>query len=310
MPILTTQKQSNMQRVSFLLLAAGLLATATQAQQKLDVQAHRGGRALMPENTIPAMLHAVDLGAKTLELDCNISSDNKVLVSHDQYMSAEIMLKPDGTPISKEEEKQYALYKMTYDSIRRFDAGSKPHPQFPQQVKMKTYKPLLAALIDSVELYVKLHHLKPVYYNIETKSQPKGDGIYNPTPDVFVALLMEVIKEKGIAKRVIIQSFDPRTLQVLHKTYPDQTTALLIGNKDSYETNIANLGFTPSIYSPFYTLVTADLVKQAHANNVQVLPWTVNNEADIKAMGDLGVDGIISDYPDRLVAVYGSYQTK
>jgi glycerophosphoryl diester phosphodiesterase len=262
----------------------------------------------MPENTIPAMLHAVDLGAKTLELDCVITADSKVAVSHDSYMSADIMLKPDGSTIDKADEKKYSLFKMTYDSIRAFDAGSKPHPQFPQQVKMKTYKPLLSALIDSVERYVKLHHLKPVYYNIETKSTPQGDGIYNPSPDVFVALLMDVINAKGIAKRVTIQSFDPRTLQVLHKTFPAQTTALLIGNKDSFDDNITHLGFTPSIYSPYYTLVTAELVKKAHDSKVAVLPWTVNEPADMKAMSDLGVDGIISDYPDRLVALFGSYQ--
>jgi glycerophosphoryl diester phosphodiesterase len=262
----------------------------------------------MPENSIPAMLHAVELGVRTLELDCVISSDGKVVVSHDVYMSSDIMLKPDGSLISKQEEKQYALYKMTYDSIRLFAEGVKPHPQFPGQMKLRTYKPLLSDLVDSVEDYVQRHHLKPVYYNMETKSSPAGDNIYHPGPEKFVTLLMDVVKAKGIAGRVIIQSFDPRTLQILHKTYPEQTTALLIGNKESYEKNIADLGFTPSIYSPYYTLVNADLVKKAHDSKVAVLPWTVNEEADMKAMGELGVDGIISDYPDRLVRIFGSYQ--
>ena len=117
------------------LLAAMIAATAhASAQQKTDVQAHRGGRGLMPENTIPAMLHAIDLGVRTLELDCVISSDNKVVVSHDVFMSSAFVRKPDGSDISKEEEKQYALYTMTYDSIRKYDVGMKPHPQFPEQV--------------------------------------------------------------------------------------------------------------------------------------------------------------------------------
>ena len=295
--------------MKYLLLAVfcggALLATA---QPKLDVQGHRGGRALMPENSIPAMLHAVDLGVRTLELDCTISADGKVVVSHDVFMSSEIMLKPDGSPIPKQDEKQYAIYKMTYDSIRLFSEGVKPHPQFPGQMKLRTYKPLLSELIDSVEGYVKRHHLKPVYYNMETKSSPAGDNIYHPGPEKFMAMVMEVVKSKGIASRVIIQSFDPRTLQFLHKTDPDQPTALLIGNKESFEKNVADLGFTPSIYSPYYTLVNAELVKKAHDSKVAVLPWTVNEEVDMKAMGDLGVDGIISDYPDRLVKLFGSYQ--
>jgi glycerophosphoryl diester phosphodiesterase len=109
----------------------------------------------MPENTIPTMLNAIDLGVKTLELDCVISKDNQVVVSHDSYMSADFMLKPDGSTISKAEEKGLLIYTMPYDSVRRYDAGTKTHPQFPDQKKLKTYKPLLSELIDSVERYVK-----------------------------------------------------------------------------------------------------------------------------------------------------------
>ena len=293
---------------AFLLIIFCGVSLLAAAQPKLDIQGHRGGRALMPENSIPAMLHAVDLGVRTLELDCTISADGKVVVSHDVYMSSDIMLKPDGSLITRQEEKQYAIYKMTYDSIRLFAEGVKPHPQFPGQMKWRTYKPLLADLIDSVEGYVKRHHLKPVYYNMETKSSLAGDNIYHPGPEKFMSLVMDVVKAKGIAGRVIIQSFDPRTLQILHRTDPQQPTALLIGNKESFEKNIADLGFTPTIYSPNYVLVNADLVKKAHDSKIAVLPWTVNEETDMKAMADLGVDGIISDYPDRLVKLFGSYQ--
>jgi glycerophosphoryl diester phosphodiesterase len=143
---------------------------------------------------------------------------------------------------------------------------------------------------------------------METKSSPNGDDLFHPKPEQFVALVMAVVKSRGIGGRVTIQSFDPRTLQVLHKTDPGQTTALLVENADGFAKNIDRLGFTPSIYSPNYLLVNADLVKEAHAHHVAVLPWTVNKEADLKAMAALGVDGIISDYPDRLVKLFGSYQ--
>lgn len=297
-----------MNRSITLTLCGALLCGSALAQQSIDVQAHRGGMALMPENTIPAMLNAVKLGARTLELDCVITADNKVAVSHDTYMSADFMRKPDGSDVTKAEEKSLALYKMTYDSIQKYDAGTKPHPRFPQQEKMMIHKPLLSALIDSVEAYVKAHHLKPVYYNMETKSSPDGDGTYNPAPKEFVALLMQVIKEKKITDRVTIQSFDVRTLQVLHQTFPKQKTALLIGNKDSFSANLEKLGFTPSIYSPYYLLVTADLVKEAHAKKVAVLPWTVDEDSDFKKLIADGVDGIITNAPDKLIKVAGSYQ--
>ena len=295
-------------KISILSIVVALLSFTASAQSPLDLQAHRGGRGLMPENSIPAMLHGVELGARTLELDCVISSDGKVVVSHDVFMNADIMLKPDGSAIDKNEEKQYALYRMTYDSIRRFPEGVQPYPKFPMQARVRTYKPLLADLIDSVETYVRVHHLQPVYYNMETKSTPEGDDLYHPKPERFVALMMEIVKAKGIAGRVTIQSFDPRTLQVLHRTDPGQTTALLVENTDGFEKNIQRLGFVPSIYSPYYLLVNADLVKLAHDRKVAVLPWTVNEVKDMKALAALGVDGMISDYPDRLVGVFGSYQ--
>jgi glycerophosphoryl diester phosphodiesterase len=285
------------------------------------------------------MINGVKLGVKTLELDVVISADGKVVVSHDAYMSSDFMRKPDGSDISKEEERGMSLYKMTYDSIRRFDAGTKPHPRFPGQVKMKAYRPLLSDLIDSVEAYVETNKLKPVYYNIETKISPAGDGIYNPTPDVFVKAMMEVINKKAISKRVTIQSFDVRTLQILHKTEPKLTLSLLaFGKSDALaklktqglsaedekklkqsplfngagglEEDLKKLGFVPNIYSPYYTTVDAEMVKKVHAKKMLILPWTVDEEKDMTALGQLGVDGIITNSPDKLVKIYGNYQSK
>ena len=269
---------------------------------------HRGTRGLMPENTIPAMINAVKLGARTLELDCIISADNKVVVSHDAFMNSDFMRKPDGSDISKEEQRKLTLFSMTYDSIRKYDAGTRPHPRFPEQAKFKVSRPLLSALIDSVETYIKKNHLKPVNYNIETKSEEKKDGIFNPVPDVFVKLLMDVLNKKKVASRVTIQSFDFRTLRVLHEKYPKQKTALLTSNKKSFDENIADLGFTPTTYSPNFILVTPELVKEAHAKKVEVLPWTVDEPADMEKMISYGVDGIITNYPDRLIKIAGSYQ--
>jgi len=283
-----------------------LLLNATA--QKLDTQGHRGGRGIMPENSIPAMINAVKLGVKTLELDCVISKDNQVVVSHDTYMSADFMTKPDGSPVGKAEEKNLLIYTMPYDSVKLYDGGTKPHPQFPDQKKLKTYKPLLAELIDSVERYIKINHLKPVYYNLEIKSAPARDGIEHPQPEAFVKLVMDVLNKKKVAQKVTIQSFDTRPLLVLHQKYPKQTLSYLIANKDSFTDNITKLGFTPQVISPYYTLIDSNFVEQAHQAKVQVLPWTVNDEEGMKKMADLKVDSIISDFPDKLIKLFGSYQ--
>lgn len=264
--------------------------------QKLDTQAHRGGRGLMPENTIPAMINAIDLGVKTLEMDTHITRDSLVVVSHDDAINPAHSFKPDGSELEGNQVKPYVLFQMPYAEIRSFDIGSKFYKDFPEQKKMPAHIPLLSALIDSAEAHAKLKG-RTLYYNIETKSKAGGDGINHPDPQTFVRLLMQVIQQKGITDRVMIQSFDVRTLQVLHKQYPDIKTSLLV-SKNSLEANLDMLGFTPDIYSPLYTLVEAPLVKACHEKGIKLIPWTVNTREDITRLQALGVDGIISDYPD------------
>lgn len=289
-----------------ILITASLFgALQAGAQHKMDLEAHRGGRGLMPENTIQAMISALDMGVTTLEMDLGISKDGQVVVSHDSYLSADFMLKPDGSMIRKDEEKSLLLYGMDYQLIRSYDAGSKPHPQFPQQKKFKAYRPLFTELIDSVEQYVKAHHLKPIHYNVEIKSSPDGDGTAHPVPAVFVKKVMDIILAKKLSKRLIIQSFDLRPLQVLHQEYPKQKVSFLVANKNSFADNIKNLGFKPDAFSPYYLMVTKEMVDAAHQQKVTVIPWTVNTIADIKKMETLGVDGIISDYPNLLIEVFG-----
>ncbi|TDO22554.1 glycerophosphodiester phosphodiesterase family protein [Pedobacter duraquae] len=296
-----------MKLTTTMFLGAVCFATTVSAQ-KIDLQAHRGGRGLMPENTIPAMISAINLGVKTLEMDLAISKDGLVVVSHDSYMSSDFMRKPDGSDISKAEEKGLLIYGMDYSMVKSYDAGTKVHPQFAAQKKMKTYRPLFSELIDSVETYIKKHKLKPVNYNVEIKSSPDGDGTAHPVPEIFVEKVMQVINKKKIGKRVVIQSFDKRPLQVLHAKYPNQELSFLIMNRDNFETNIKNLGFTPQYLSPYFSLITPEMVKQAHDQKVKILPWTVNNAEDFKKMEVLGVDGVITDFPDLGVAAYGKYQ--
>jgi glycerophosphoryl diester phosphodiesterase len=265
-----------------------------------DRQGHRGCRGLMPENTIPAFIKAINLGVTTLELDIVFSADKKAVLSHDPFFNHEITTKPDGSFIEEKEEKSYNIYKMNYDEVRKFDVGMKPHPKFPHQQKMKAYKPLLDEVIDSAEKYAHEKHTSPPYYNIETKTKPATDNIFHPAPKEFVDLLMKVIDDKNIRDRVTIQSFDIRTLQYLHQQFPGVHTSLLIEPKEevSIDDKIHQLGFAPDIISPEFHMVTASLVKTMQKRNIRVIPWTVNEKNLIDELMKAGVDGIITDYPD------------
>jgi glycerophosphoryl diester phosphodiesterase len=274
--------------------------TTAVMQASFDKQGHRGSRGLMPENTWPAMRTALDLGVTTLEMDVVITKDKKVVLSHEPWFGREITTKPDGTYIGDREERTYNIHWMTYEQVKTFDVGMKPHPRFPQQQKMKAVKPLLSDVLDSVQQYMITSRRPHPYFNIETKCLPEFDGVFHPRPDEFVELLMAVIKEKGIEDRVIIQSFDFRTLQYLHEKYPAIKTAMLIESYDkrSLDDQLKALGFTPTIYSPAYQIVNESLVKKVHKQNMKIIPWTVNEKEKIAELKKLGVDGVISDYPN------------
>jgi len=134
-----------------------------------DKQGHRGCRGLMPENTIQAMLKAIDLGVTTLEMDVVITADSQVILSHDPYFSHEITTGPTGVPISLEEEKKLVLYKMDYEATKAYDVGLKPNPKFPQQEKLKANKPLLREVFEDVEAYLTLGKRKSVLFLIQIR---------------------------------------------------------------------------------------------------------------------------------------------
>ncbi len=265
-----------------------------------DKQGHRGCRGLMPENTIPAMLKAIDLGVTTLEMDIVFTKDKVAILSHEPFFNHDITTAPGGKYLEAKEERKSNIYQMSFQETQLYDVGLKPHPRFATQQKIKTTKPSLAALIDSVELYLSINNLPKVNYNIETKTNPATDNIFHPAPVEFVALLMQVIKSKEIERRVIIQSFDLRTLQTLHKDYPAIKTALLIEDYDkrTLDEQLDNLGFNPTIYSPAYSLVNKALIDACHDKKIKVIPWTVNDTTTINGLKQLGVDGIITDYPN------------
>lgn len=264
-----------------------------------DWQGHRGCRGLMPENSIPAFVKAISFPeVKTLELDLAVSKDNDLIVSHEPWFNPEICLLPNGDTIKKKDEEKFMIYRMGLKAIRGFDCGTKFNPKFPDQEKMKVTKPTLE------EAYSAVTPNRPdIRWNMEIKSQPDWDGIRHPPIEEFVSLTVKEIRRLGIEKQVTVQSFDTRALEATHRQAPELPTAFLIENANSFDSNMARLTFTPSIYSPYYLLVTKQLVKQCHDRNIKLIPWTVNDVKSMRRLIRLGVDGIITDYPNKIQEV-------
>jgi len=268
-----------------------------------DYQGHRGCRGLYPENTIAAMKHAIDIGVTTLELDVVMSKDFVPILSHEPFFNHEISTKPNGEMVTEKEEKQLNIYQMLVPEIQKYDVGNRVHTRFAEQYKMAAYKPTLQQVFDSVQAYLKEKNKPQVSYNIETKTMAATDDIFHPKPTIFVDSLMAVIVRNNLEATVIIQSFDIRTLQYLHSKFPDQQTALLIEdyNKTTLSTQLRILGFIPTIYSPSHTLVTPLLLKQCKDVGMKLIPWTVNDLQRMKELKKMGVDGLISDFPNLYI---------
>lgn len=293
-----------MKMLVILILLMISISVSAQTIEKFDVQGHRGARGLMPENTIPAFLKALELGVNTLELDTVVSKDNRLVVSHEPFFSSEITLDANGQSIPKEKQTEYNIFKMNYSEIKQFDVGSLGNKRFPEQQKIKTYKPLLSEVFAETQKYIRAKKLENVMYNIETKSTLTGDNIYNPPPAVFAKLLYDEILKNKMQSRVTVQSFDVRTLQEFKKFSVKMPLVLLVENREGIEKNIERLSFQPEVYSPNYLLVDEATIKYCRAKNIKIIPWTVNEIADLERMKKLGLDGIITDYPDRAIKIF------
>ena len=276
--------------------------------QIFDIQGHRGCRGLMPENSIPGFLKAIDLGVTTIEMDVVVSADGKIVVSHDPYISAQFCVNELGMEINKKEEQGINIYNLMYQDVQLFDCGIKGNKDFPEQQKLSVYKPLLSEVIETCEAHIQDHNKKPVRYNIELKSSPSGDHVFHPEPNLFTELVYNVLEGSLPKDRVCIQSFDLRILHYWKMKYPDYTISFLISNSKSPTKNIEELGFIPDIYSPNYKLVNKKEVDELHGQSMKVIPWTVNEIKEMEKMIEMGVDGLITDYPDRYISNFTAAQ--
>ena len=271
------------------------------ANQVPEVHGHRGCRGLMPENTVPAFLKAVELGCDFLEMDVVINGEGAVVVSHEPWMDHTKCLDRDGHPVTADQERSLNIYRMTTADLLLYDCGSVEDPEHPEREIAATKKPLLSDVVSACDDLAGENGMSTPHFNIEIKSDPALYGVFQPKAEEFARIVMAAIDELGISERSIVQSFDPAVLEEVHRIDPNTRIALLVDNADGLEANLARLSFTPAIYSPAFALADRSLVEALHEKDMELAVWTVNSVADMQRMIELDVDAIITDYPDRLI---------
>lgn len=248
------------------------------------VHGHRGARAVRPENTLPAFEYAIGVGVDALELDMAVTKDDVLVVSHDPLLNPEICTGP-GAP--------RPIRTLTLNELRQWDCGAKRNPAFPRQT------PVPGTRIPTLDEVFALAPRGKFDFNIETKifvDHPE----YTPSPEQFARLVLDCVRRHGLESRIILQSFDFRTLHAMKKIAPRMRLSALYENgPDSFVAVSQRAG--AGIVSPEKALVTPEKVKAAHAAGLQVVPWTANARAEWDALVAAGVDAIISDDPAALI---------
>jgi glycerophosphoryl diester phosphodiesterase len=305
-------------------LLAVICSTSTPALA-FDIEAHRGGRALLPENTLPAFANALSMGVDTLELDTGITKDGVVVVSHERGPNPDLARGPDGIYVTPE----VPFIKLSLATVKTYDVGQiRPDSAyakgFAQQHAIPgTRIPTLAEVIALVRKSGNTH----VRLNIETKIDPTHPD-ETLDPEHFAGALLDLLRAEKFETQAMIQSFDWRTLRIVQARAP-QIPTVYLSQQNGPEPTVSldkpspwTAGFNPAdhghsvpqavkaaggaIWSPFFADVTAPIIKEAHGLGLKVVVWTVNQPEDMARMMDMGVDGIISDRPDLLRATANS----
>ena len=268
-----------------------------------EVIGHRGHMSHYPENSIEGFKSAVALGVDALEMDLVVSADKQIVVSLEPFMAAASVLTADGKRINRSTEKSHNLFQMSYDSIRQYKTGLLKDRNFRDQKETESFKPLLGEVLKQVEAYRKEKKFPPIKYYLEVKSTPNNYGVFQPYPAEFTELLMQVIKAHQMENAIVVKSFDVNLLNTFNKKFPEIETSLLTYKTPIHE-KLSQLEFKPNAIGPYFKLLKSkEQVEELHVQGLKIIPWTVNSERDIIKMIKLGVDGIISDYPERVLII-------
>ena len=257
---------------------------AAGLKRRVLVHGHRGARALRPENTIPAFEYAISAGVDVLELDMAVTKDNVLVISHEPVLDPKICQGPHPG---------IAIRQLTLTELREYDCGAKQHPNFPKQV------PVPGTRVPTLDQVFELAGKGSFEFNIETKITPETPR-YTPSPEEFARLVLDAIRRHKLESRVILQSFDFRTLHAMKKLDPNIRRSALYENGNLDFVSIAREA-DATIVSPQFSLVTPAKVAAAHAAGLQVVPWTANEPKVWEMLVAAGVDAIISDDPAALI---------
>lgn len=269
-------------------LLAFTFALALPAQGGVLIHGHRGSRGTRPENTMAAFREALRAGADVLELDLAVTKDGVVVVSHDPKLEPGLCLGPDGKP-----GEPVLIRALTLAEVKRYDCGTLKNPRFPRQVPAPGERvPALA------EVFALAAGSPAVQFNVETKIYPAFPEAA-PAPEEFAAAVVKEVRAAKLTARVIVQSFDRRTLAAVSRLEPGLRTAMLTSDNLVDFAALAAAGQFAFV-SPDHQWVTKDDVAALHAMGVQVAPWTVNDEAGWARVLEMGVDAVITDYPEDL----------
>jgi glycerophosphoryl diester phosphodiesterase len=263
-----------------------------------DLQGHRGARGIAPENTLAGFAAALGAGVDTLELDVGVTGDGVVVVCHDRRLNPDVARGPDGRWIDAPGP---LLRSLTYEALRRYDVGrlrpgSAYAARFPEQQPADGQRiPRLAELFALVRKAGNAH----VRFNIETKLSPAApDETLAPGP--FARALIKEIRAAGMASRTSVQSFDWRTLHVVEQEAPEIPTVYLTGRpRRKVSLPVAVHAAGGRIWSPYFETLDSAALVEARELGLRVIPWTVNEPGYLARFLDLGVDGVITDYPRR-----------
>jgi glycerophosphoryl diester phosphodiesterase len=273
---------------------------------RLEVHGHRGCRGLLPENTLPAFQRALELGADALELDVVVSQDGQLVVSHEPWLAAKLGRGPQGERLDLAYEHDYNLYQMPYATIRQCPVGEWPHPDFPTQQPVPSYRPLLREVLHQAETWAQQLSRPAVRYSVELKSTAEGDEVFHPAPATFVGLVLAELRTADVLARTTLLSFDPRVLRAARQVQPDLALCFLLEDHLPPVSELfAGLGFVPTTLGPDFQLLSAAKVQAIRAAypGLRLVPWTVNSLADLQLVHSWSVNGITTDYPDRLLAL-------
>lgn len=264
-----------------------MLASASTAQPRILVHGHRGARAVRPENTMPAFEYAISAGVDVLELDLSVTKDDHLVVSHDAVLPEAICRHPRGSSVR-------TIRQMTLAELRKWDCGGLRNPGFPKQ------QPVPNTPVPTLEEVLALAPRGSFEFNIETKIEPDKPEL-TPGPEQFAKLLVDAIRRHKLESRVIIQSFDFRTLAAAARMAPEIRRSALYSGRPLDLVGLTR-GAPATISSPHYRLVSKEIVDRLHTASIQVVPWTANTVAEWDRLIGAGVDAIITDDPAALIA--------